>query len=281
MKLPQRPFAATGKNVSVLGLGTVKFGRNRGVKYPGGDGFALPQDAEISDILDLSLDLGINLLDTAPAYGLAEERLGAILGARRQQFFLVSKTGEEFNADTAASEYIFTAEHTRMSVERSLQRLRTDYLDCVLVHANRDDVRVILETPVLETLARMKEAGKILSFGVSTYTVEGGSLAARLSDCVMMAYNVGYLDEVGVLPEAQKLGKAVLVKKGLASGHLGNYAQGGGAAAELVADNIRFVLDTPGVTSMVFGSLNQANIRANAAAALQAAAGATPAPDAK
>ncbi len=36
MKLPQRPFAATGKNVSVLGLGTVKFGRNRGVKYPGG-----------------------------------------------------------------------------------------------------------------------------------------------------------------------------------------------------------------------------------------------------
>lgn len=265
MKLPQRPFAATGKNVSVLGLGTVKFGRNRGVKYPGGEGFALPTDAEIANLLDISLDLGINLLDTAPAYGTSEERLGAIMGKRRDKFFLSSKTGEEFDSNTAASEHIFTAEHTRMSVERSLKRLRTDHLDCVLVHASRDDVKVITETPVLQTLARMKEEGKLLSFGVSTYTVDGGVLAAQLSDCVMLAYNVGYLDEVGVLPEAEKLGKAVLVKKGLASGHLGAY---GGAS--LLADNIGFVLDTPGVTSMVFGSLNPANILTNVAAAAKA-----------
>jgi len=270
--LPKRPFAKTGKDVSVLGLGTVKFGRNRGVKYPGGEGFALPTEAEASGLLDLALDLGINLLDTAPAYGSAEERLGAILGARRDKFFLVSKTGEEFDADTAASAYIFTAEHTRMSVERSLKRLRTDYLDCVLVHSSRDDVKVITETPVLEVLARMKEEGKVLSFGVSTYSVEGGCLAARLSDCVMLAYNVGYTDEATVLPYAQKHGAAVLVKKGLASGHLGGYAQDAAHAADLLGENIRFVLDTPGVTSMVFGSLNPANIRANVAAALRAAA---------
>ncbi len=265
MQLPQRPFAATGKNVSVLGLGTVKFGRNRGVKYPGGEGYALPGDGEISNLLDLALDLGINLLDTAPAYGVAEERLGALMGARRDKFFLTSKTGEEFDQNTAASEYIFTAEHTQMSVERSLKRLRTDHLDCVLVHASRDDVNVITQTPVLEVLARMKETGKILSFGVSTYTVDGGVLAAQLTDCVMLAYNVGYLDEVAVLPEAEKRGKAVLVKKGLASGHLGAY---GGAS--LLADNIGFVLDTPGVTSMVFGSLNPANILTNVAAAAKA-----------
>lgn len=272
MILPQRAFAATGKNVSVLGLGTVKFGRNRGVKYPGGEGFTLPSDAEASSLLDLALDLGINLLDTAPAYGTAEERLGALLGARRQRFFLVSKTGEEFDADTGASEYIFTDEHTRMSVERSLQRLRTDHLDCVLVHSSRDDVKVLLETPVLETLARLKEEGKILSFGASTYTAEGGDIAARLCDCVMLAYNVGYLDEVAVLPEAQRRGKAVLVKKGLASGHLATYGQSPEKTAALLADNIRFVLDTPGVTSMVFGSLNPANIRANVAAAAALAA---------
>jgi aryl-alcohol dehydrogenase-like predicted oxidoreductase len=272
MTLPKRPFAKTGKDVSVLGLGTVKFGRNRGVKYPGGDGFDLPSDAAASDLLDLALDLGINLLDTAPAYGSAEERLGELLGARRDKFFLVSKTGEEFDADTAASEYIFTADHTRQSIERSLKRLRTDYLDCVLVHANRDDVKVIMETPVLEILARMKDAGKILSFGVSTYSVEGGCLAARLTDCVMLAYNVGYLDEVAVLPDAQKYGAAVLVKKGLASGHLGGYAQDAAGAADLLGENIRFVLNTPGVTSMVFGSLSPANIRANVAAACNAAA---------
>ena len=58
-----RRFASTGSSVSVLGLGTVKFGRNQGVKYPGGEGFALPTDQEVSSILDLCLERGINLID--------------------------------------------------------------------------------------------------------------------------------------------------------------------------------------------------------------------------
>ncbi len=57
------------KSVSPLGLGTVKFGRNQNVKYPGGGGFAMPTDSEIEALLDLALECGINLLDTAPAYG--------------------------------------------------------------------------------------------------------------------------------------------------------------------------------------------------------------------
>lgn len=264
--LSKRPFGSTGSDVSVLGLGTVKFGRNKGVKYPGGDGFALPDDAQISALLDLARDLGINLLDTAPAYGTAEERLGSIMGARRQDFFLVSKTGEEFDAASGASEYIFTADHTQASVERSLQRLRTDYLDCVLVHSNRDDVAVIRDTPVLEVLQQLKEAGKIRSYGVSTYTVEGGKMAVDAGDAVMVAHNSGYTDEVAVIAYAREKGKAVLVKKGLASGHI--------AGAQALQDNIRFVLETAGVTSMVFGSLNPDNIRKNVAAATGLAAGA-------
>jgi len=258
--LPQRPFGRSGKSVSVLGLGTVKFGRNTGVKYPGGDGFALPSDADISSLLDLSLDLGINLLDTAPAYGTAEERLGHAMGARRDKFFIVSKTGEEFDAETARSKYIFTAAHTRHSVERSLQRLKTDFIDCVLVHSSRDDVRVINDTPVLETLARLKDEGKIGLFGVSTYTVEGGTQAAELCDAVMVAHNRNYTAEAAVIAHAQAQGCAVLVKKGLASGHM--------AGGQALAENIGFVLQIAGVTSLVFGSLKPENIRANVRAAL-------------
>src|SRR4051812_33573619 len=95
-ELAQRRFASTGKSVSVLGLGTVKFGRNQGVKYPEGDGFKLPTDAEISSLPDLSLGRGITLPAPAPAYGTAEERLGALLGKRRKDFFIVTKTGEDF-----------------------------------------------------------------------------------------------------------------------------------------------------------------------------------------
>lgn len=243
-------------NVSPLGLGTVKFGRNTKVKYPGGEGFELPSDAEICSLLDTALDCGINLLDTAPAYGSAEERLGRNLGWRRDRFFIVTKTGEEF--DGAESQYIFTAQHTRMSVERSLKRLNTDFIDCVLVHSNRDDVQVITETPVLETLAKMKDEGKIGAFGVSTYSVMGGKLAAALTDCVMVSYNSAYTDEREVIDYARLNNKAVLVKKGLASGHVGSLGD--------LAENIRFVIGTPGVTSLVFGSLKPDNILSNARA---------------
>lgn len=254
--LAQRAFGKTGRKVSVLGLGTVKFGRNQGVKYPGGEGFRLPEDREISSIIDLCRERGINLLDTAPAYGTAEERLGSIFGKRRDDFFIITKTGEEFEG--GASRHDFSETHTVFSVERSLRRLKTDRLDCVLVHSSRDDVHVINNTPVIEVLTRLKEAGKILSFGVSTYTVEGGRLAADMSDAVMVAYNPGYPDEAPAIDYAAGKGCAVLVKKGLASGH----------AAGDAAGNIRFVLENSGVTSMVFGSLSPANILANINAAL-------------
>jgi aryl-alcohol dehydrogenase-like predicted oxidoreductase len=160
-------------SISPLGLGTVKFGRNQKVKYPGGDGFALPSDREIEFPLDLALECGINVLDTAPAYGASEERLGKLMGARRDKFFFITKTGEEFC--NGKSEFVFTAEHTRMSVERSLKRPHTDFLDCVLVHSSRDDMNVIANTAALETLSRLKGEGKIGSFGASTDTLEAAS----------------------------------------------------------------------------------------------------------
>jgi aryl-alcohol dehydrogenase-like predicted oxidoreductase len=241
------------RRVSALGLGTVKFGRNQQVKYPGGDGFVLPDDGQIEFLLDLALDCGINLLDTAPAYGTSEERLGKLMGARRDKFFLVTKTGEEFC--NGRSEYVFTAEHTRMSVERSLTRLRTDFLDCVLVHSSRDDMNVIAHSAALETLSRLKDQGKIGSFGASTHTVEGGKLAVDLSDCVMVSYNRSHTGERPVIDHARAQGRAVLVKKGLASGHIGKPGE--------AAEHIRFVTGTPGVTSLIFGSISPENIRAN------------------
>ena len=255
--LPRRPFAATGKEVSVLGLGTVKFGRNQGVKYPGGDGFALPTDDEISGLLDLCLEHGINLIDTAPAYGTSEERLGQLMGSRRDEFFIVSKTGEEFV--DGKSQYSFTATHTRVSIERSLRRLNTDHLDCVLVHASKNDLDVIENTDVLATLSRLKDEGKLSSIGVSVYSLAAGRRAVDLTDAVMVAYNQRYLAEMEIIDYAREHGKAVLIKKGLASGHIGSV----GALEE----NIRFVLETPGVTSLVFGSITPANILTNIQAA--------------
>jgi len=247
------------RSTSALGLGTVKLGRNWSTKYPGGDGFALPTDREVERLLDTALECGINVLDTAPAYGTSEERLGKLLGARRREFFLITKTGEE--VIDRKSEYCFTAAHTRMSVERSLRRLKTDFLDCVLCHSSSNDMEVITRTDVLEALARLKEAGKIGTFGVSTYTVEGGRLAVDLCDGVMVAYNRVHTGERAVIDHARTNRKMVFVKKALNSGHVGNLGD--------ISENIRFILDTPGVTTLVFGSLDPDNIRANARALTQ------------
>lgn len=254
-ELAQRRFASTGKSVSVLGLGTVKFGRNQGVKYPAD--FKLPTDAEISSLLDLCRERGINFLDTAPAYGTSEERLGALLGARRKDFFICTKTGEEF--DNGKSAYIFTAEHTRMSVSRSLARLKTNYLDCVLVHSSKNDLEVVTQTPVLETLQQLKQEGRILSYGVSVYSPEAGKKAVDLADAVMVTYNKADKALKSVISYAHEHGKAVLVKKGLASGRVNTLGS--------LEQNIRFILETPGVTSLVFGSLSAANIISNIKAA--------------
>jgi aryl-alcohol dehydrogenase-like predicted oxidoreductase len=73
MTLPKQKLGATGLDVSVLGLGTVKFGRNQKIKY---DFFELPSDDAILTLLDDALSLGVNLLDTAPAYGTSGRAVG-------------------------------------------------------------------------------------------------------------------------------------------------------------------------------------------------------------
>ena len=71
----------TGLAVAKLSLGTVKLGRDQGVKYP--TPVKIPTDKEASELLKAARQLGINMLDTAPAYGRSEQRLGALLAATR------------------------------------------------------------------------------------------------------------------------------------------------------------------------------------------------------
>lgn len=254
-KLEQRPFGAGGPLVSVLGLGTVKFGRNTDVKYPGGEGFPLPSDAQIEEILDLCLDHGLTLLDTAPAYGSSEDRLGNLMGQRREKFFLVTKTGEEH--ENGVSHRDFSPAYTRMSVERSLKRLKTDRLDCVIVHCGRNDAE-ILQGGVLDALEEMKAEGKLRFFGASIYTDAAVRLTLARGGAVMVEYHRDHDALAPAMQAARDAGCAVLVKKGLASGH----------AADKT-DALRYAVAGPGVTSLVFGSLNPANILSNINALLK------------
>lgn len=252
-----RSLGHTGLKVSLLGLGTVKIGRNEGVKYP--QGFELPDDDAVIGLLNEARALGINLLDTAPAYGLSEERLGALLprttGWRREDWVIVSKAGESF--ENGASHFDFSPGAIRASVERSLTRLRMDHVDAVLLHSDGEDEAGERFLPAAEELAKLKQRGLIRASGFSGKTVAGFDRLLPHVDLLMATYNPGYTVEADVIARAAEAGRGVLIKKALASGHAHDPAKALAMAATL-----------PGVSSIVVGTLSPANLRANAAAVM-------------
>lgn len=266
--LPCRTLANTDLELSVLGLGSVKFGRDQQVKYP--QHFTIPSDAEVKNLLAQAQELGINYIDTAPAYGIAEQRLGKLLGGQRKRWIIVTKVGEEFI--DGQSRYDFSPQHTQTSVERSLRRLATDYLDMVLIHSDGNDLEILQRQGTLEKLAELKRRGLIRAIGISSKTVAGGLEASKHCDAVMVTYNLNERDEAEVIDHAFKNNCGVLIKKAFASGHL-SAASGGNQeqsqnqySAEACLD---FVLNKTGVTSAVIGTINPKHLQENVAAAIK------------
>jgi aryl-alcohol dehydrogenase-like predicted oxidoreductase len=253
MKL--RTLGSTGMQISPLGLGTVKIGRDQQVKYPAG--FTIPGDSEVRDLLSLARELGINVLDTAPAYGNSEERLGKLL-PDRHDWIIVGKVGEFF--EQGESRFDFSEKATRETVHRSLKRLGRDYIDMVLVHSDGNDMQIIENEEVCNTLQELKREGLVRAVGMSTKTVEGGLWCVEHMDVVMATYNPGYTDEAPVLEAAAHQHKGVLIKKGLQSGHADSAAGGAGVEGAL-----RFVFANSAVDSVIVGTINPDHLRQNVA----------------
>ncbi len=266
MQLSQRPLADTGLMLSSIGLGTVKLGRDQGVKYP--EGFTIPGDREAAALINRARALGVNLLDTAPAYGRSEARLGQLFAqgliAPRQKWLIATKVGEEF--ENGQSSHCFTPEHVAFSLERSLKRIGTDYLDLVLVHSDGNDEEVIRRYGILDVLAEYKAKGMIRATGMSTKTVSGGLLALQQSDCAMVTWNLQEQAERAVLDYAAAHNKGILVKKALASGHLCLDQQ----TSDPVQAGLDFVFSHKAVTSVILGTINPAHLEHNIQCAIRA-----------
>ena len=227
-------------------------GRNQGVHYP--NDFVLPSDHDIQILLASAEACGVNLLDTAPAYGTSEERLGLALKGQRQRWIVSTKVGEEF--ENGVSRFDFSKEAMQRSIERSLKRLQTDFLDIVLVHSNGEDEKLIIEDNVFETLADMKKRGLIRAFGMSVKSEIGGKLAVDHADVVMVTYNPICTQEKAVISYAHTKQKGIFIKKSLASGHLNKMA-----GTDPVQTAMQFIFQEPGVTSVILGTLNKDHLQ--------------------
>ena len=210
----QRPFGPFGRSVAAVGQGTWNIEK--------------ADRASAVAALRRGLDLGMNHIDTAEMYGggAAEEVIAEAIAGRRDGVFLVSKVLPE-NA---------SREGTRLACERSLARLKTDRLDCYLLHW-RGRHRLADTISAFEELRR---AGKILNWGVSNF--DSGDLeevvtiaGAHALACNQVLYHLRQRAvEHDVIPWCEKHQVAVTAYSPFGSGNFpSSDSEGGRALAEI------------------------------------------------
>jgi methylglyoxal reductase len=133
-----------------------------------------------SDLLDAALDIGVNMIDTAPVYGIgaSEIILGEALKGKRDKFILQTKCALNWRGDSEALEYVrdgktvcrdLSAKAVRADLEDCLERLQTDYIDIFITHRQSEIVSV--EETMGELMKMLKE-GKIRAVGISNASPE-------------------------------------------------------------------------------------------------------------
>jgi L-galactose dehydrogenase len=149
-----KALGRTGLNLSVIGFGC----------SPLGNEFGDIDASEANRVVHAAIDQGINFFDVAPFYGrtLAEERLGVALVGRRDKIVLSTKTGR-YGADV----FDFSPRRVRSSVEESLRRLKTDYLDIFIAHDIEFGEREQIVHETVPEMRALQQEGKVKSVGIS------------------------------------------------------------------------------------------------------------------
>ena len=125
-----RTLGRTGLRVSQLGYGSM------GLRGPRTWGIRVVDDDAAAEFLNDVLDAGINFIDTAPDYGVSEERIGRSISSRRNEFTLATKCGCVYtqHADHLEIDHVWKKEVIERNLELSLKRLQTDHLDIMQFH---------------------------------------------------------------------------------------------------------------------------------------------------
>jgi aryl-alcohol dehydrogenase-like predicted oxidoreductase len=272
----KKAFGKTGYSVSPLGFGAAPVG------------YLSIEQERITRILNLLLDAGVNLIDTAASYPGSEKAIAKAVGHRRDEFVLVSKCGSKL-PDVAGAPW--SAQLITGTVDRALRNLQTDHLDVMLLHSC--DEKVLRQGDALAALVAARDAGKIRFAGYSGDNA-AAAYAANLPDIAVIETSVNVADQANidqVLPAAQQHQLGVLAKRPIANagwkdlsdqhGLYKNYAKtyhdrlkqmkldpaefgftGPDGWSELA---LRFTLSQPAVNCAIIGTTNPDNALKNLA----------------
>ncbi len=233
-----RTLGRTQARVTILGLGTAPLGEARG------------DVGQAARIFGEVIDRGVNYVDTARIYGIAEEALGQILPPRRDKVFLVTKVWTDSGAQA------------QKAFEESLRLLKTDHVDLVHIHhiGDKDIDKVLAKDGVLEYLLKQKAAGKTRFIGISGHARPPRfvrMLETDQIDVVMAVMNYAdrniYNFESVVLPECRKRNVGVVAMKVYAGikGGFPNHRKGWvgcNTPPEMLPKALAYALDLEGVS---------------------------------
>jgi aryl-alcohol dehydrogenase-like predicted oxidoreductase len=222
----------TGMRVSRLGVGLAEMGH-----------LSMAEQAVASELLNAALDGGINFLDTAACYGNSEELVGRAVAHRRQEYVLATKAGHVAGGYEGQP---WTAQTIRDSIERSLRRMQTEYVDLVQLHSC--DVETLERGEVIQALLDAKKAGKTRFIGYSgdneaaMWAVQSGHF-----DTLQTTFNL--LDQEPrreLLPLAKEKGLGVIIKRPIANAVWGAPSLSSRQTYRQRADEIRDQGEIPG-----------------------------------
>jgi aryl-alcohol dehydrogenase-like predicted oxidoreductase len=215
MKL--RPFGNTGMSVSEIGLGAWQLAN---------PDWGVNDKSEALRIVQKSLEAGCNFFDTAPGYGggRSEELLGEGLKSVRRNAIICTKFGH-----TAEGLTNFSTEAIRPSLEASMKRLQTDYLDIVLMHNPPREMMDGRLASQYDEFEKLKAEGSIRAYGVSLDWREEAELVVDTtqSQALEIFFNALYQEPLPAFQKAQDHGAGIIIKVPLDSGWLsGRYRTG-------------------------------------------------------
>lgn len=212
-----RAFGKTGLTVSEIGFGAWGIG---GIT-PGGTSYGETDDATSRAALEKAFDLGVTFFDTSSVYGYgrSETLIGEVFKARRDKIIIASKGG--FPDYENPPDY--SPESLRASLEGSLTRLGTDYLDIYQLHSpDLGDPQTL--APAIGLLRDMQGEGKIRHWGLSVKAPADGLAALEAFDVPALQVNFNMMDvralESGLFDRATEKGAAIVARTPLCFGYL-------------------------------------------------------------
>lgn len=158
--MKKNTLGRTGLNVTQLAFGAME------LRY-GPDGDRKITDATAEKVLNAVLDAGINFIDTAPDYGLSEERIGRYISSRRKEFYISTKCGCDPKDKGGQGGHIWSRDQLLRNIEGSLKRLKLDHVDILQLHNPK-----LAENPPIDeligALGYIKAQGLTKHIGIST-----------------------------------------------------------------------------------------------------------------